>query len=81
MAEILPESFPVVKETAKDWQKRRTYRKTNAHDMVMATTKDFVEIKDGNAFWKNKWDAAGKKWFGTWFTTTLNLLECSSSQW
>jgi preprotein translocase subunit SecA len=29
--------------------------------MVMATTKDFVEIKDGNAFWKNKWDAAGKE--------------------
>ncbi|MFT3918142.1 preprotein translocase subunit SecA [Cloacibacterium sp.] len=62
LAEILPEAFAVVKETAKRLAKNGGLTvKANAHDMVMATTKDFVEIKDGNAFWKNKWDAAGKE--------------------
>ena len=62
LTEILPEAFAVVKETAKRLAKNGGLTvKANAHDMVMATTKDFVEIKDGNAFWKNKWDAAGKE--------------------
>jgi preprotein translocase subunit SecA len=75
LAEILPEAFAVVKETARRLAQNGGLTVKNAHDMVMAATKDFVEIKDGNAFWKNKWDAAVKKLFGIWFTTTLNLLE------
>lgn len=50
LAEILPEAFAVVKETAKRLAKNGGLTvKANAHDMVMATTKDFVEIKIGRA--------------------------------
>ena len=31
------------------------------YDQELAAAKDFVEIKGDKAFWKNKWDAAGKE--------------------
>ena len=62
LAEILPEAFAVVKETARRLaQNGGLTVKSTSLDMALAATKDFVEIKGENAFWKNKWDAAGKE--------------------
>ena len=62
LAEILPEAFAVVKETAKRLAENGGLTvKANSLDMALATTKDFVEIKGETAFWKNRWDAAGKE--------------------
>lgn len=62
LAEILPEAFAVIKETAKRLAENGGLTvKTTDYDKNLAANKDFVELKGENAFWKNKWDAAGKE--------------------
>ena len=51
LAEILPEAFAVVKETARRLaQNGGLTVKSTSLDMALAATKDFVEIKGENAF-------------------------------
>lgn len=62
LADILPEAFAVVKETAKRLAENGGLTvNASEYDRQLASTKDFVEIKGENAFWKNRWDAAGKE--------------------
>lgn len=62
LADILPEAFAVVKETAKRLAENGGLTvNASEYDRKLASTKDFVEIKGENAFWKNRWDAAGKE--------------------
>jgi preprotein translocase subunit SecA len=75
LAEILPEAFAVVKETARRLaQNGGLTVKATSLDMALAATKDFVEIKGENAFGKTNGMLQVKKLFGIWFTTTLSLL-------
>jgi preprotein translocase subunit SecA len=60
LAEILPEAFTLVKETAKRLAKNGELRVTASEmDKNLAATKDFVEIDGETAVWKNAWNAAG----------------------
>ena len=60
--DILPEAFAVIKETARRLAQNGGLTVTaTEHDQELAAAKDFVEIKGDKAFWKNKWDAAGKE--------------------
>ena len=62
LSEVLPEAFAVIKETAKRLAENGGLTvKANELDKQLASAKDFVEIKGEDAFWKNKWDAAGKE--------------------
>ncbi len=50
------------KKLQEDWLKMVELTVTaTEHDQELAAAKDFVEIKGDKAFWKNKWDAAGKE--------------------
>ncbi|MDC8102574.1 hypothetical protein MTQ02_22275 [Chryseobacterium rhizosphaerae] len=61
LAQILPEAFALVKETARRWAQNGEIRVTaNDWDRELAAMgKDFVEIQGDTAVWKNSWDAAG----------------------
>ena len=65
LIEILPEAFAVVKETAKRFTENEVIEVTASEmDQEIAAKREQVEIKDGKAFWKNEWNAAGAevKW-------------------
>jgi len=65
LGDILPEAFALVKETAKRLAENSQLIVTaNDRDKELAQTKDFVEIKNCEAIWKNEWNAAGTavKW-------------------
>lgn len=60
LAEILPEAFTLVKETAKRLAQNGELRVTASEmDRKLAATKDFVVIEGDQAVWKNSWNAAG----------------------
>ncbi|RRQ47359.1 preprotein translocase subunit SecA [Chryseobacterium sp. SC28] len=60
LAEILPEAFALIKETARRLAQNGEIRvKATARDRELAATKDFVAIEGDTAIWKNHWDAAG----------------------
>ncbi|MFC6269153.1 preprotein translocase subunit SecA [Frigoriflavimonas asaccharolytica] len=60
LAEILPEAFTLVKETAKRLAKNGELRVTATEmDRNLAARKDFVVIEGDQAVWKNAWNAAG----------------------
>ena len=61
LTEILPQAFAVVKETAKRF-KNNSEIKVSAleHDLIFSQ-KSYVTINGKEAYWKNKWDAAGKE--------------------
>lgn len=62
LADILPQAFSVVKETARRWAQNGEIRvKANDRDRELAQTKDFVVIEGDDAVWLNHWDAAGTK--------------------
>lgn len=62
LADILPQAFSVVKETARRWAQNGEIRvKANDRDRELAQTKDFVVIEGDEAVWLNHWDAAGTK--------------------
>ena len=62
---ILPKAFAVIKETANRFTNNKIIEVTaNDIDKELATTKDFVEIKNNKALYHNSWNAAGAniKW-------------------
>ena len=60
LAEILPEAFSLIKETAKRLANNGELRVTASEmDRNLAETKDFVVIEGDQAVWKNSWNAAG----------------------
>ncbi len=57
---ILHEAFAVVKETAKRFKENTEIVVTASEfDRFLATSNDFVSIKDGKAIWQNSWIAGG----------------------
>src|SRR5699024_8327398 len=62
LAEILPEAFAVVKETAKRFANNTTLSVTASEfDRKLSASKDYVSLEDDKAVWQNSWDAAGKQ--------------------
>jgi len=62
---ILPQAFAVVKETAKRFfNNKELIVKATAFDREISANKEYVQLNQDNAIWKNSWDAAGKpiKW-------------------
>ena len=58
---ILPETFAVVKETAKRFVKNTSIIVTaNEFDRSLSGEKDYITLEDDKAVWSNSWDAAGK---------------------
>ncbi|MEE9373030.1 MAG: preprotein translocase subunit SecA [Saprospiraceae bacterium] len=60
LKEILPESFAVVKETARRFTQNATTEVTATdHDRDIAAKSSYVSITGDKAVWKNSWMAAG----------------------
>jgi preprotein translocase subunit SecA len=60
LAEILPEAFAVVKETARRWSENGQLVVTaTAMDRDLAARKDGITIEGDTAIWHNQWTAAG----------------------
>src|SRR5574343_36873 len=58
--DILPEAFAVLKETARRFKENKEIEITaNDFDNELAKTHKNVEIRNGKAYWKNCWTAAG----------------------
>jgi len=65
LADILPEAFATVKETARRWAQNGKLTVTaQEFDIELSTQKDGITIEDGKAIWHNEWTAAGNnvKW-------------------
>ena len=61
LTEILPQAFAVVKETAKRFKNNSEIKvSVLEHDLIFSQ-KSYVKINGKEAYWKNKWDAAGKE--------------------
>ena len=59
---ILPEAFAVVKETASRFLNNSKLKvSASENDILLSNNCDYVNIDNNNAFWSNKWDAAGKE--------------------
>ncbi|PTX61516.1 protein translocase subunit secA [Kordia periserrulae] len=62
LAEILPEAFAVVKETAKRFTHNTELTVTaTPYDRELSGRYDYVTLDDDKAIWQNSWDAAGKQ--------------------
>ncbi len=62
LADILPEAFAVVKETAKRFVNNTEIEVTaTEYDRLLSGTKDYVTLDGDKAIWANSWDAAGKE--------------------
>jgi len=60
LAEILPEAFAVVKETARRFTNQEKIKVTaSAFDQDLAASRDSIEIDGDQAVWHNQWNAAG----------------------
>ena len=60
--EILPKAFAVVKETAKRFvENKEVIVEANDNDIELSSIKEYIQIKNNKSYWKNTWDAAGKK--------------------
>ena len=60
LAEILPEAFALVKETAKRFTSEGEIEVTALQfDKDIAATRDMVRVEGEKAFWSNTWKAAG----------------------
>ncbi|MDG2362875.1 MAG: preprotein translocase subunit SecA [Flavobacteriales bacterium] len=60
IAEILPEAFALVKETAKRFTSEGEIEVTALqYDKDIAATRDMVRVEGEKAFWSNTWKAAG----------------------
>ncbi len=60
LLEILPESFALIKETAKRFYENDELEVTATDfDKDIAASRDSVEIKGSKAYWKNRWIAGG----------------------
>ncbi|MEY2701836.1 MAG: Preprotein translocase SecA subunit, partial [Bacteroidota bacterium] len=61
LADILPEAFAVVKETARRFKENSTITVTaTPKDRELSASKPYIKIEGDNAVWANSWDAAGK---------------------
>jgi preprotein translocase subunit SecA len=61
LAEILPEAFATIKETAKRFVNNTQLKVTaSAFDRELSAEKDYVNLDGDFAIWNNSWDAAGK---------------------
>ena len=59
---FLPEVFAIVKETARRFKENETLEVTATDfDRELAVKKDFVEIKEDKAIYKNRWVAGGNE--------------------
>ncbi len=62
LADILPEAFAVIKETARRYKEnKQLVVKANEFDRTISQLKDNVTIQGDQAIWANHWDATGKK--------------------
>jgi preprotein translocase subunit SecA len=62
LAEILPEAFALVKETAKRFTAEGEIEVTALqYDRDIAAARDMIRIEGGKAFWSNTWKAAGSE--------------------
>src|SRR5690625_4537641 len=59
---ILPEAFPVVKETAKRFFDDVVLVVTaTVYGRIFSAVKDYITLDGDKAYWSNSWDAAGKE--------------------
>ncbi|MDI9341180.1 MAG: preprotein translocase subunit SecA [Sediminibacterium sp.] len=59
---ILPEAFAILKETARRFSTNEELEvSAGEFDHFMAKSFPHVQIRDGKAYWKNKWIAAGNE--------------------
>lgn len=59
---ILPEAFAILKETARRFSTNEELEvNAGEFDHFMAKSFPHVQIRDGKAYWKNKWIAAGNE--------------------
>ncbi|MAZ50398.1 MAG: preprotein translocase subunit SecA [Flavobacteriaceae bacterium] len=61
LTEILPQAFAVVKETAKRFKNNSEIKVTVLEHDLIFSQKSYVTVNGKEAYWKNKWDAAGKE--------------------
>ncbi len=62
LAEILPEAFAVIKETARRFKENSTITVTaSPKDRELSATKPYVTITGDTSVWANQWNAAGKE--------------------
>ncbi|WP_343763196.1 preprotein translocase subunit SecA [Gangjinia marincola] len=62
LADILPEAFAVIKETAKRFVGNETLTVTATEfDRMLSADKAYVSLEGDKAIWQNSWDAAGKQ--------------------
>ena len=61
LTEILPQAFAVVKETAKRFKNNSEIKVTVLEHDLIFSQKPYVTVNGKEAYWKNKWDAAGKE--------------------
>ncbi|PQJ77919.1 preprotein translocase subunit SecA [Polaribacter porphyrae] len=61
LAEIMPEAFAVIKETAKRFVENEEIEVTaTPFDRELSATNEHISLEDDKAYWANSWDAAGK---------------------
>ena len=61
LADIMPEAFAVIKETAKRFVENEELEVTaTPFDRELSAQKENVSLEDDKAYWANSWDAAGK---------------------
>jgi preprotein translocase subunit SecA len=61
LAEIMPEAFAVIKETAKRFVENEEIEVTaTPFDRELSAENEHISLEDDKAYWANSWDAAGK---------------------
>ena len=62
LAEILPEAFAVIKETAKRFKENAIITVTSSEkDRELSATKPYITLVGNQTNWSNQWNAAGKQ--------------------
>ncbi len=61
LTSIIPESFSVLKETAKRFKDKKLVVKSTYFDKELSKIKSYVVLDGDKAIWDNKWNAYGKK--------------------
>ncbi|WP_284652368.1 preprotein translocase subunit SecA [Flavobacterium terrisoli] len=62
LAEILPDAFAVIKETARRFKENSTITvSATPRDRELSATKSYITLEGDQAVWANQWNAAGKE--------------------
>jgi preprotein translocase subunit SecA len=62
LAEIMPEAFAVVKETAKRFANNEEIEVTaTPFDRELSASRPHITLEEDKAYWANSWDASGKE--------------------